>query len=329
MRVGIYQDLRNPPAWRRPWAEHYRGCLDRVERAEALGLDSVWLTEQHFFEDGYLPQAHVYAAAVAERTSRIRIGTAIAPGPLRPAHEYAEQAALVDLISDGRYELGLGLGYRVPEFEAYGADMTRRYEVLEERLHEVRRLLETGGVMPPPVQQPLPLWAGVMGPRGARLAGRAGAGLLWFDRALLEPYREGLRAGGHAAQDARMAGHVSLILARDPEAAYARMKPYFAYQWQTYARYAAEGITGSLAPMFGGLDAHTAIDEVRTAGTPAWPRFDVVTAEEAVRRVREWLEGLPVVDAHFWDSVAGMPDDLVDEHLELLANEVRPAICDL
>lgn len=299
-------------------------CLERVDRAEALGLDSVWLTEQHFFEDGYLSQAHVYAAAIAARTTRIRIGTAICPGPLRPAHEYAEQAALVDLLSDGRYELGLGLGYRVPEFEAYGADITRRYEVLEERLLEIRRMLHDGGTVPPPVQERLPIWAGVMGPRGARLAGRAGAGLLWFDHALLEPYREGLAAGGHDPQEARMAGFLGFIVARDPEAAYARMKPHLTYQWETYTRYAAEGTETGLAAMFGGLDESTGIDRLRTDGPPVWPLFDVVTAEEAVRRTRDWLDGLPVVDAFFWDSVAGMPDDLVEEHLELLATEVRP-----
>ena len=63
MRVGIYTDLRNPPGWRRPWAEHYARTMDRIAEAERLGADSVWVTEHHFFEDGYLPQPLTMAAA--------------------------------------------------------------------------------------------------------------------------------------------------------------------------------------------------------------------------------------------------------------------------
>ena len=60
---------------------------------------------------------------------------------LRPAIDTAEQAAVVDILSGGRLELGLGTGYRVPEFEAFGADMSRRYELLEERCEEIRAAL--------------------------------------------------------------------------------------------------------------------------------------------------------------------------------------------
>ena len=60
MRIGIYLDLRNPPQWRRPWPDLYRQSLDLAVQAEEWGADSVWLSEHHFFEDGYLPQpAHV------------------------------------------------------------------------------------------------------------------------------------------------------------------------------------------------------------------------------------------------------------------------------
>ena len=69
MDVGIYLDGRNPPQWARPWPEHYARTLELVERAEALGAASVWLSEHHFFEDGYLPQPLTFAAAIAARTS--------------------------------------------------------------------------------------------------------------------------------------------------------------------------------------------------------------------------------------------------------------------
>src|SRR6201999_4627656 len=57
MKVGLFVDARNPPAWERPWASHYEELLRQIVDAEALGIDSGWLTEHHFFEDGYLAAA--------------------------------------------------------------------------------------------------------------------------------------------------------------------------------------------------------------------------------------------------------------------------------
>ena len=114
MDVGIYLDGRNPPQWARPWPEHYARTLELVERAEALGAASVWLSEHHFFEDGYLPQPLTFAAAIAARTSTIRIGTAVLLAALRAPAQLAEEAAVVDILSNGRLDLGVGLGYRVP-----------------------------------------------------------------------------------------------------------------------------------------------------------------------------------------------------------------------
>ena len=90
--------------------------------AERLGADSVWLSEHHLFEDGYLPQPLTMAAAIAARTKRIRIGTAVLLAALRPAVQIAEEAAIVDLVSGGRLVLGFGAGYVPREFEAYGAE---------------------------------------------------------------------------------------------------------------------------------------------------------------------------------------------------------------
>ena len=127
MNVGIYLDLRNPPPWKQDPARVYAFALELCEEAERLGAHSVWLSEHHGFEDGYLPQPLTFAAAVAARTARLRIGTAVLLAPLRDPAHIAEEAAVVDLVSDGRLELGLGAGYRVPEFEQFDADPARRY----------------------------------------------------------------------------------------------------------------------------------------------------------------------------------------------------------
>jgi alkanesulfonate monooxygenase SsuD/methylene tetrahydromethanopterin reductase-like flavin-dependent oxidoreductase (luciferase family) len=181
-----------------------------------LGIDSVWFSEHHGFEDGYLPQPLTFAAAIAARTSRMRIGTAIMLGPLRPALDVAEQAAIVDIVSEGRLELGLGTGYRASEYRAYERDIEGRYPKLEALVREIRRLWEEGDCTPPPIQDPPPVWIGAIGPRAARMAGRLGEGLLWLSSALLEPYRTGLEEGGHDPSSARMAGLANLIVADDP-----------------------------------------------------------------------------------------------------------------
>jgi alkanesulfonate monooxygenase SsuD/methylene tetrahydromethanopterin reductase-like flavin-dependent oxidoreductase (luciferase family) len=331
MKVGILLDARNPPRWRRAWAEFYQGILDACEQADTLGIDSVWLTEHHFFEDGYLPQTLALAAAVAARTSRIRIGTAILIPGLRSALDVAEQAGIVDLLSDGRLELGLGAGYRVPEFEAFGQDIRQRYELLEERATEIKRLWEEDGFTPPPVQERAPLWIGAHGPRGARLAGQLGAGLLSFAPRVLEPYRTALEHAGHGAASARLTHVANMIIADDPDEAWPRIAPHLAYQWSSLARYGAEGAERGggtkLAAVLENVAQEVSADSLRSAG-PAMspPSFDVVTPEEAVRRIRLWLGALPVDTAYFSRSIAGMPEDLAERHVELLATEVMPAL---
>jgi alkanesulfonate monooxygenase SsuD/methylene tetrahydromethanopterin reductase-like flavin-dependent oxidoreductase (luciferase family) len=326
MEIGLYTDLRNPPQWQRPWQAYYEGVLDRIADAEEKGIGSIWLSEHHFFEDGYLPQPLTFAAAIAARTRRIRIGTAVLLAPLRPAVDIAEQGALVDILSGGRLELGLGAGYRVPEFTAFGVDVSQRFSLLEDRAREIRRLWDEGVVTPGPLQNRPPIWLGVHGPRGGRIAGRLGEGLLSFGRAAREGYARGLAEAGHDAGRARMASVANLIVSDDPERAWTAIAPHLAYQWQTYARYGAEGADGiesTVAGMAHDLDP----EDLRSPGPEmAPPHFDVVTPEEAVSRLTAWVGELPVTDVFFWDSIAGMSDEFVAEHIELLATKVGPAL---
>ncbi len=330
MRVGLYYDLRNPPGWRRDWTRMYARALEGIERAEQLGIGSVWVTEHHMFEDGYMGQPLQVCAAIAVRTTRVRIGTAVVLAPLHPAIDIAEQAATVDILSAGRLELGLGAGYRVPEFDAYGQDVGKRFELLEQRVREIRELWSAGVATPPPVQDPLPLWLGVMGPRGARMAGRLGTGLLWLGDELVEPYERGLREGARDPATARQSGLVNFILADDPEAAWARIAPHISYQRDSYNRYGAEGRgdgqTGALTLAGGPVDVQTLRERHHP---PISPRCDVVTPQEAISRLTAWLHDRPAVDIFMWASIAGMPDDLTDRHAELVATVLAPALADV
>ena len=178
MRVGIWADLRNPPQWRRPWHDHYSWTLDVICEAERLGARSVWLSEHHFFEDGYLPQPLTFAAAIAARTRIIRIGTAVLLAPLRHPLQLAEEAATVDILSDGRLDLGLGTGYRRPEFAAFGASRARRYEVFEEMVQQLRDLWSRTTV-PTPIQDPLPLCVTSSSRAKASPSRKSSAGSAW------------------------------------------------------------------------------------------------------------------------------------------------------
>ena len=98
----------------------YRDTRDQIVRGEALGWDDVWLSEHHFIEDGYTPSMLPIAAAIAARTSRIHIGTSVLLLPLHDPIRVAEDAATIDILSDGRLELGVAIGYRRAEFTGFG-----------------------------------------------------------------------------------------------------------------------------------------------------------------------------------------------------------------
>jgi alkanesulfonate monooxygenase SsuD/methylene tetrahydromethanopterin reductase-like flavin-dependent oxidoreductase (luciferase family) len=301
--LGLYLDLRNPGGGR-PWADVYRSSVERVVAAERRGLSSVWCSEHHGARDGYLPQPLTACAALAAVTQRLRIGTAVLLAPLRHARHIAEQAAVVDILSAGRLELGLGAGWSAPEFEAFGVERSRRYPLLEEITTRVQELWRSGTVTPPPVQTPLPLWIGARGPRGARLAGRLGAGLLWLDRDLMEPYRAGLAEGGHPAECARVTGLVNVFVVDDPEAVRAEL---------TSAGRAAR------ASSYRDPGA-------RPAGRPqALLDLEIVDPGDAARRIAERIAGLPVRHVFSFDRIGGCREDLCDRHAELLTDAV-PAL---
>src|SRR2546428_11912534 len=108
------------------YSELYRRHVDLCVEAEDLGYDTVWLTEHHFVEDGYSPSLLPIAAAIAARTKKIRIGTFVLLLPLHNALRVAEDAATVDIISNGRLDLGLGQGYRVDEFISFNIPRNER-----------------------------------------------------------------------------------------------------------------------------------------------------------------------------------------------------------
>src|ERR1700686_399321 len=77
LRFGLWYDFRSPAQWQRPYKEIYDAVIEQIAWAETIGYDDVWLTEHHFADDGHAPSPLVQAAAIAMRTKKIRIGTAV------------------------------------------------------------------------------------------------------------------------------------------------------------------------------------------------------------------------------------------------------------
>jgi alkanesulfonate monooxygenase SsuD/methylene tetrahydromethanopterin reductase-like flavin-dependent oxidoreductase (luciferase family) len=301
MRLGLYYDLRNPGA-ARPWARVYAAALDRIAGADEAGIGAIWVTEHHGFSDGYLPAPLTFCAAIAARTGRARIGTAVAISPLMPATALAEQAAVVDILSDGRLELGLGAGWRAAEFPAFGVDYARRYQALEETVRALPGLWESGRVTPGPVQWPLPVWVGARGPRGARLAGRTGAGLLWIDPDLMPPYLAGLAEADPPALP-RVGGLANVFLADDPDRVRGLIREHGRRNRASYED--AGGAAGRAA---------------------AFPKLYVYTPASAAAFIIRLCAGLPVTDVFCFGDIGGLDDDLVDRHTELAVRELAPLL---
>jgi alkanesulfonate monooxygenase SsuD/methylene tetrahydromethanopterin reductase-like flavin-dependent oxidoreductase (luciferase family) len=248
------------------------------------------------------------------------LGTAVLLGNLRHPRHIAEEAAMVDLVSGGRFDLGLGAGYAQREYDAFGVDMARRFDRNDTTALEVQRLLASGEVTPGPVQDLLPIWMGYQGPKGARRAGRAGLGLLSLDRALFEPYVEGLSEAGHDPGSARMSGLVEIIVADDPAAAVQRLLPHWLHQQNTYRALMRKPDGSPLSP----IDADKA--RAKLGDSTQLGTCKVLDLDGAIREVKERLTGLPAVHAYTWLSLGDMPDDLVERHVELWCGPVREAL---
>jgi alkanesulfonate monooxygenase SsuD/methylene tetrahydromethanopterin reductase-like flavin-dependent oxidoreductase (luciferase family) len=132
MRFGTYYFFQAPPHLEH--AAIVRGEVEQMAWTEELGFDSVWLTEHHFIEYGLSVSPAVLAAAAAVRTRRVRIGLAAAILPFHDPIRLAEELAIVDVLSGGRLDVGVGRGNRPVEFEGYRVPQIESRERFEEVL---------------------------------------------------------------------------------------------------------------------------------------------------------------------------------------------------
>lgn len=329
LRFGLWYSLRNPPQWQIPYPDLYAATLRQIAWAERIGYDDVWLTEHHFCDDGHAPSILPLAAAVAARTERIRIGTGVLLLPLHHPVRVAEDCATIDILSNGRFELGVGIGYRPQEFAGLGVRVSERAGRTDEGLEIIRRLwageevnvdgkhyqVKAARLQPPPVQRPRPpLWVGGFADAAARRAARLADGYIGTGDMVHQArvYREELARLGRADQARLAGGHFWLIVAKDPERTFRTVAPHVRYQIEVYNQWLAEA-GQALFPPIANEEA------LRELGI-----LLVMSPQQAVDAIAAYQAATGIERYYTWTIPPGYATERMNEHLALFAAEVMP-----
>ncbi len=315
----------------------YGEALAEAERGEALGFDSVWMEEHHGVRDHYWPSPLLVLAGFATRTSRLILGTDVVVLPFYDPVRVAEDGALLDVMSGGRFVLGAAIGYRPDEFALYRTPLEGRGGRFVEALEVIRALWTQDGVThpgphyplrdariePQPVQKPHPpIWVGGWGEvtlrRAARLADAWVPGPTANLAKLLEAkarYQAELRAAGRS-------GPAEWPLTRDTVLAGTDAEAWALAERHLLVNYRDEYGGGRWQhPLIGAADT-TPVDRLDALGVD---RFIVGSPERCVAQIRRFVEAFGVNHLIFRLYFPGIPHRHVLQELELLSREVFPA----
>ena len=141
MRYSVFSVNDHHPGLPRTVPELYAQVMRQCELAESLGYDTFFCAEHHFHEYGVVPDPAVMLSALAQRTSRIRLGSAVSILTFHDPRRIAESYAMVDMMSRGRLVLGVGSGYLAHEFVGFDREPKEKRERFNENLALVRRLM--------------------------------------------------------------------------------------------------------------------------------------------------------------------------------------------
>jgi alkanesulfonate monooxygenase SsuD/methylene tetrahydromethanopterin reductase-like flavin-dependent oxidoreductase (luciferase family) len=316
-----------------------------IVRADELGFDYAWVAEHHFSSEyGIMPDVFVYAGYLAALTKRIKIGTAVVTLPLANPVRVAENAAFLDILSGGRFVLGLGSGYRKYEFDGFGIDFEARRDIQEEALPLLIELLHKkrtdhrGGhfrfkidgeyeLFPHGLQQPHPpIFLAGATERSIAVAGRMGFGLMlstWTPFSELARQIAGYRAALDETPQPLRAnparGHVDIAryvyVAETDEKARAESEPVIMRHLRHFSSGHTSGYLGTVSQ--GGATSsrdYDALDrDIILHGSPA-------TVVAKLERLRD-MTGASSLMLHYppWYGV-----EKAVASLELFAREVMP-----
>jgi alkanesulfonate monooxygenase SsuD/methylene tetrahydromethanopterin reductase-like flavin-dependent oxidoreductase (luciferase family) len=350
MRFGTYYFLQAPA-----WLSHpevVRRDIEQMAWTEELGFDSLWLTEHHFIEYGLSVAPAVLATAAAMRTRRVRIGLAAAILPFHDPVRLAEELALVDILSEGRLDIGVGRGNRPVEFEGYRVPQVESRERFEEVLAILVRAWTTERfsyagryhqipevrVIPKPIQRPHPpLYVVCTSPDSIEATARRGLpmlnSLLRGSVAQLETnhdtYRKACRNAGRSEAEIAsllrrwgVSRHV-YVAPTDAEALAEAKEAELWYQ-DALRRFLIpermDRVHPALQPWFRSM--------AERLTTITWDQLVTETvafgAPDTVARKIEEFARLGVGEVLCWMNFGGLPQERVRRSMELFAREVMP-----
>ncbi|HEY7520397.1 MAG TPA: LLM class flavin-dependent oxidoreductase [Methylomirabilota bacterium] len=350
MRFGTFFFFQAAPGHRHADIIHRE--LEQVEWTEELGFDEVWFTEHHFIDYGLSVDPSSLAAAAASRTRRVRIGLAAAILPFHHPLRLAEQMALVDIISNGRLDVGVGRGNRPAEFAGYRVPQVESRDRFDETI-EILRLAWTQErfsfhgrffdvddvrVIPKPLQQPHPpIYQVCVSKDGIENTALRGWPML--NSVLTGPVDQLVgnrdtyvatlqKTGRSAAEIAALLGRWGVsrqIYVADSDAqALAEAKEAELWYQESFRRFVVperiEDAHPSLQPGFramadklGRVTWEDLVRETLAFGSP-----------ETVARHIAYMRDLGVGQVLCWMNFGGLPQDKIRRSMELFAREVMP-----
>ncbi len=227
-RSSLFVQVRTGP----PTGSVYRSAIDLAVEAERLRFHTIWFATRHFgAHSAALPTPFPLLAAVAQRTSRIRVGSGVVALPFENPVRLVEDAAVTDELSDGRLELGvgkgLGFGLSATTYAGFGLAQDDREALYASRREALHRLLETGRVAPGVPVHPDPrslrarVWQSTGDQETARHAARSGDGLLAHTASesagpggadeLIDAYLDAFRPDGPGHPSPRVGGTIAVV----------------------------------------------------------------------------------------------------------------------
>jgi putative FMN-dependent luciferase-like monooxygenase len=313
-----------------PPVERYRNAIEQFVRAEELGFDTAWVAQHHFHRDeGGLPSPFVLLAQAAAKTSRIVLATGIITLPLETPLRVAEDAAVLWLLSDGRFEVGIGSGGTASSFPPFGHESAERATLYAEGKATLLRawsgevLTTDGGALYPPVPQQLAdtLWEATFSERGAARIGGEGSGLML---SRTQPRTQYTGRGSADDQIVLVDAHASALPDGIPQRVMASRSVLVVDSEAEADRWRAQGISRSL-PML--QDQGVSVpDETSERELAAYLDLHVGTPAQVLAT----LSTDPVLprasDIVFQPHPVDPPHEVVLRSLELIAREVAPSL---
>jgi alkanesulfonate monooxygenase SsuD/methylene tetrahydromethanopterin reductase-like flavin-dependent oxidoreductase (luciferase family) len=331
LTFGYLFDFRNPEEWKRDWHALYEETIALAAWTEEAGFDAAWVPEHHLSSDGYVSSPLMALAAMAARTKRIRLGSAIALAPLYDPVRFATDCVALDAIAGGRIEMALAIGYRRREYEAFGLDFTKRGARFDEFLQiaqalwagetvnfEGRHFTVKGAHLNPPAPRGrIPLHIGGFAEKALERVARHADGYFGDTRSC-GMYLAKLKEQGKDPAQARMlATSLFTVVAEDKAAAMEELAPYFHHVNNTYGEFMAED---KAIGMDGAGLAAMSLDAFKQSGI-----LDLMTPDEAITRFRKMKQELPALEHMMFMRPPGLPAERFKAYAALFAEKVMPA----